>query len=236
MRHVLWDAYPVVMVPSRAPRLASSVQASLTGTTIFTCCAGAAERSRISTASWCIRPAWIRWTTPVAWSQGRCHVLGTVPAVPSGGRLGPVRPISVGEGAGSGACDRKVVGALSPRLRPGGPPPAFGRWGCPRRSQGEDPHPAARLGEARDAAEIDRTGPKRAGTLTGSPPASTAALSTSRWRRTMSGSLGLRTSRSAGAGRPGRHDQTRSNRSRFMTLSHAATKAFTNFSLASSLA
>jgi beta-glucosidase len=38
------------------------------------------------------------------------------------------------------------------------------------------------------------------------------------------------------AGRPGRHDQTRSNRSRFITLSHAATKSFTNFSFASSLA
>lgn len=36
--------------------------------------------------------------------------------------------------------------------------------------------------------------------------------------------------------RPARGDQTRSNRSRFMTLSHAATKSFTNFSLASSLA
>ena len=43
-------------------------------------------------------------------------------------------------------------------------------------------------------------------------------------------------SRPAGAGRPGRHDQTRSNRSRFITLSHAATKSFTNFSFASSLA
>ena len=40
----------------------------------------------------------------------------------------------------------------------------------------------------------------------------------------------------AGAGRPGRHDQARSNRSRFITLSHAATKSFTNFSFASSLA
>ena len=37
-------------------------------------------------------------------------------------------------------------------------------------------------------------------------------------------------------GRPGRPDQARSNRSRFMTLSHAATKSFTNFSFASSLA
>lgn len=37
-------------------------------------------------------------------------------------------------------------------------------------------------------------------------------------------------------GRPGRHDQARSNRSRFITLSHAATKSFTNFSFASSLA
>src|SRR5215468_2426186 len=37
-------------------------------------------------------------------------------------------------------------------------------------------------------------------------------------------------------GRPGRHDQTRSNRSRFITLTHAATKSFTNFSFASSLA
>src|SRR5690606_10242169 len=43
----------------------------------------------------------------------------------------------------------------------------------------------------------------------------------------------------ARAGRPGsavRADQTRSNRSRFMTLSHALTKSWTNFSLASSLA
>lgn len=38
------------------------------------------------------------------------------------------------------------------------------------------------------------------------------------------------------AGRPGRHDQTRSNRSRFITLFHAATKSCTNFSRASSLA
>lgn len=37
-------------------------------------------------------------------------------------------------------------------------------------------------------------------------------------------------------GRPGPHDQARSNRSRFITLSHAATKSFTNFSFASSLA
>lgn len=35
-------------------------------------------------------------------------------------------------------------------------------------------------------------------------------------------------------GRPGRHHQARSNRSRFITLSHAATKSFTNFSFASS--
>ncbi|RPK85753.1 hypothetical protein EES45_01240 [Streptomyces sp. ADI97-07] len=45
-----------------------------------------------------------------------------------------------------------------------------------------------------------------------------------------------RTSGPALTGRPGRQDQTRSNRSRFITLSHAATKSFTNFSLASSLA
>ena len=38
------------------------------------------------------------------------------------------------------------------------------------------------------------------------------------------------------AGRPGRLDQVRSNRSRFITLSHAATKSVTNFSFASSLA
>ena len=44
------------------------------------------------------------------------------------------------------------------------------------------------------------------------------------------------TPRPARAGRPGHHDQTRSNRSRFITLSHAATKSFTNFSFASSLA
>jgi hypothetical protein len=44
------------------------------------------------------------------------------------------------------------------------------------------------------------------------------------------------TSRPAGEDRPGRHDQTRSNRSRFITLFHAATKSFTNFSFASSLA
>jgi dihydrofolate reductase len=45
-----------------------------------------------------------------------------------------------------------------------------------------------------------------------------------------------RTSRSAGPGRPGHHDQTRSNRSRFITLFQAATKSLTNFSFASSLA
>ena len=50
------------------------------------------------------------------------------------------------------------------------------------------------------------------------------------------GSFGLRTSRPAGAGQPGYHDQVRSNRSRFITLSHAAAKSFTNFSHASSLA
>ncbi len=38
------------------------------------------------------------------------------------------------------------------------------------------------------------------------------------------------------AGRPARRDQARSNRSRFMTLSQAATKSRTNFSFASSLA
>jgi hypothetical protein len=36
------------------------------------------------------------------------------------------------------------------------------------------------------------------------------------------------------SGRPGHRDQARSNRSRFMTLSHAATKSRTNFSFASS--
>ena len=41
-------------------------------------------------------------------------------------------------------------------------------------------------------------------------------------------------SRPAGNGRPGHRDQVRSNRSRFMTLSHAATKSPTNFSFASS--
>src|SRR6266581_1241642 len=49
-------------------------------------------------------------------------------------------------------------------------------------------------------------------------------------------SFGPRTSRPAGAGRPGRHDQTRSNRSRFITLSHATTESCTHFSFASSLA
>ena len=48
--------------------------------------------------------------------------------------------------------------------------------------------------------------------------------------------LRRRTSRPPGAGRPGRRDQATSNRSRFMTLVHAATKSLTNFSLASSLA
>jgi len=38
------------------------------------------------------------------------------------------------------------------------------------------------------------------------------------------------------SGRPGHRDQARSNRSRFMTLSHAATKSRTNFSCESSLA
>ena len=38
------------------------------------------------------------------------------------------------------------------------------------------------------------------------------------------------------SGRPGRRDQVRSKRSRFMTLTHAATKSCTNFSRASSLA
>ena len=47
---------------------------------------------------------------------------------------------------------------------------------------------------------------------------------------------GERASGPARAGRPGRNDQARSNRSRFITLSHAATKSFTNFSFASSLA
>jgi hypothetical protein len=37
-------------------------------------------------------------------------------------------------------------------------------------------------------------------------------------------------------GRPGRRDQARSKRSRFITLTHAATKSRTNFSRASSLA
>jgi hypothetical protein len=67
-------------------------------------------------------------------------------------------------------------------------------------------------------------------------PRQTAALSTSLWRATMPGFFGLRTSRPAGAGRPGRPDQARSNRSRFITLSHAATKSRANFSFASSLA
>jgi hypothetical protein len=38
------------------------------------------------------------------------------------------------------------------------------------------------------------------------------------------------------SGRPGHRDQVRSKRSRFMTLTHAATKSCTNFSPASSLA
>jgi hypothetical protein len=48
--------------------------------------------------------------------------------------------------------------------------------------------------------------------------------------------LGERASGPARAGRPGRDDQARSNRSRFITLFHAATKSRTNFSFASSLA
>jgi hypothetical protein len=90
--------------------------------------------------------------------------------------------------------------------------------------------PMSRSGDC--ARSAVRRPANRAGTLTGSA----ATLSTSRWRRAMSRSFGLRTSRSAGAGRPGRHDQARSNRSRFITLSQAATKSFTNFSFASSLA
>ncbi len=46
----------------------------------------------------------------------------------------------------------------------------------------------------------------------------------------------LMTSGSTGTGRPGRLDQTRSNRSSSITLTHAATKSFTNFSFASSVA
>ena len=48
--------------------------------------------------------------------------------------------------------------------------------------------------------------------------------------------LRRRTSRPPGAGRPGRRDQATSNRSRFVTFVHAATKSLTNFSLASSVA
>ncbi len=54
--------------------------------------------------------------------------------------------------------------------------------------------------------------------------------------------FGLRTPRPARADlgvmirRGSGEDQARSNRSRFITLSHAATKSFTNFSFASSLA
>jgi hypothetical protein len=129
-------------------------------TTIITWCAGAAERSRTSTASRASDLPGSGGRRRLPGRRGRCHVLGD--------------------------CARSAV----------------------------------------------RRPTNRAGTLTGS----TATLSTSRWRRTMPGSFGLRTSRPAGAGRPGRPDQARSNRSRFITLSQAAAKSFTNFSFASSLA
>jgi len=51
-----------------------------------------------------------------------------------------------------------------------------------------------------------------------------------------SGRCSMSTRPGRSAGRPGRDDQARSNRSRFITLTHAATKSFTNFSFASSLA
>ncbi|WP_436846895.1 S1 family peptidase [Streptomyces atratus] len=98
---------------------------------------------------------------------------------------------------------------------------------------GQVPGPGVNPGTAPAVPSGDR--PTARGTLSGAPPVR-PRVSTSRWRRTMSRSFGLRMSRSAGVGRPGRHDQTRSNRSRFITLSHAATKSFTNFSFASSLA
>jgi hypothetical protein len=128
-------------------------------TTIITWCAGAAERSGTPAASRASDLPGSGGRRRLPGRRGRCHVLGTVPAVPSGGRL--------------------TARARSPAR----------------------PRPSRR-----------------------------------RWRRTMPGSFGLRTSRPAGAGRPGRHDQTTSNRSRFITLSQAATKSFTNFSFASSLA
>ena len=56
-----------------------------------------------------------------------------------------------------------------------------------------------------------------------------------RWRKA-AGTVARNVQAGPAPGRPGRHVQERSNRSRFITLSHAATKSLTNFSFASSLA